>query len=647
MPKISVIVPIYNVEKYLKEALDSILAQTLSDLEIILINDGSKDKCPEIINEYAKCDNRIITIHKENEGYGKACNLGLKRATGEYIAILEPDDYIDPKMYEDLYNIAKEFNSDIVKSSFFDNLQSKEQKWIKKVNWPDFIPEDRSFTIYEYPHFLTYHPSIWSCIYKKEFLDKNNINFIEAPGAGWVDNPFQVQTMCLAKRINYTQNAYYYWRRLNYYESDDLKDYTIPFKRSNEIHKWLENSNITDFNILSALAKREIAYINIVLGMKKIPDTKDCYDRIKKALNRMENCAKDYKNLPLKRFKMLIKRYRKEIISIKLNKEEKSIALFGKILFKAQNDNKLLKNQEKINLCFAANDAYAPHLATAIKSIIKNKNANDVFDILILDDDIKDENKEYIKSIIDKNSLINFVKINKELFKNCPLTKEAFHIKSLSTYYRFLLSSISQKNKILYLDCDIIVQGSLAQLYNTNIQNCYFAGVEDVYSKENCARLGLQKYCNAGVILLNLDLWRKNNIEEKLFDWCKDNYEKIKWVDQDVLNTVLQEKILYLPEIYNAQVSELEFGKTKYFNEIANDAAIIHYVGHKKPWMNSSFKLNKNYLKYRLQTKYKDIFFKNFIHNIFSLKNEFNENGKYKVLTILGMRIRKHTRKTV
>ena len=100
MPKISVIVPIYGVEKYLKEAVDSLLNQTMNDLEIILLDDGGKDACPQIIDEYAQKDNRIIAIHKQNGGYGQTMNVGLDRATGEYIAILEPDDYIESKMYD-------------------------------------------------------------------------------------------------------------------------------------------------------------------------------------------------------------------------------------------------------------------------------------------------------------------------------------------------------------------------------------------------------------------------------------------------------------------------------------------------------------------------------------------------------------------
>lgn len=348
VPKVSVIVPIYGVEKYLKECLDSLVNQTLKELEIILIDDGGKDNCPQIIDEYATRDGRIISIHKPNGGYGQSCNVGLEKAAGEYIAILEPDDYILPRMYEDLYRIAKENNSDIVKSPFYDNLQSSTKTTCNKIDWHDCrLPQDKSFTILECPLFLFYHPSVWSCIYKREFLNNNNIRFVEAPGSGWTDNPFQVQTMCLAKRINYTPIAYYYWRRLNENPCDDLKDWTLPFKRSDEIHNWLEENKIDDERILKALYKREFDYIQTVLDKKySKQEIKLVLKEINKMTSRMDEnlirnneyiCSHNKKKL-LKIKKHLNRMYyikelkeaRKNLISIHLNKNEKQVKLFGK-----------------------------------------------------------------------------------------------------------------------------------------------------------------------------------------------------------------------------------------------------------------------------------------------------------------------------
>jgi glycosyltransferase involved in cell wall biosynthesis len=117
-PKISIIVPIYNVEKYLSKCIDSILAQTFSDFELILVNDGSPDNCGEICDKYGEKDERIKVIHKENGGLSSARNAGIKMATGIYLGFIDSDDYIDEKMYEILYLNAVNHSSDVVVCDF-------------------------------------------------------------------------------------------------------------------------------------------------------------------------------------------------------------------------------------------------------------------------------------------------------------------------------------------------------------------------------------------------------------------------------------------------------------------------------------------------------------------------------------------------
>ena len=106
MKKLSIIIPCYNTEKYINKCLDSVLNSTLKDIEVIIINDGSKDSTLDIIKSYK--DKRIIIIDKENDGVAMARNDGIKKATGEYITFIDSDDYIEPTMYEEMYNKAKE-----------------------------------------------------------------------------------------------------------------------------------------------------------------------------------------------------------------------------------------------------------------------------------------------------------------------------------------------------------------------------------------------------------------------------------------------------------------------------------------------------------------------------------------------------------
>lgn len=113
-PKVSVIVPVYNTEKYIRKCVDSIINQTLKDIEIILVDDGSTDSCHEILDEYSTKDNRVIVIHKENGGQGSARNMGLDIAKGQYIGFVDSDDWVDLDMYEKLYTNAKLNEADMV-----------------------------------------------------------------------------------------------------------------------------------------------------------------------------------------------------------------------------------------------------------------------------------------------------------------------------------------------------------------------------------------------------------------------------------------------------------------------------------------------------------------------------------------------------
>ncbi len=113
MDKISVIIPVYNVEKYLDRCIESVVNQTYKNLEIILVDDGSLDNCPQICDEWAKKDDRIIVVHKKNGGLSDARNAGMQRATGKYCAFLDSDDYIDKKMYEKLYETLIKDKSDM------------------------------------------------------------------------------------------------------------------------------------------------------------------------------------------------------------------------------------------------------------------------------------------------------------------------------------------------------------------------------------------------------------------------------------------------------------------------------------------------------------------------------------------------------
>ena len=217
MAKISVILPICNVEAYLREALDSVINQTMNDLEIICVDDGSKDHSLEIIEEYARQDQRIVVITGPNGGYGKAMNKGLDRATGEYIGILEPDDYLPAEMFEELYGVATEHDLDWVKADFYrftrdENGQENRQ----------YVLLDESKQRYgellcpaEDPSCIYFTMNTWTGIYRRTFLEEHHIRHHETPGASFQDNGFFFQTFAFAKRAMILNKPYYRNRRDN------------------------------------------------------------------------------------------------------------------------------------------------------------------------------------------------------------------------------------------------------------------------------------------------------------------------------------------------------------------------------------------------------------------------------------------------
>ena len=209
-PSVSVVVPVYNGKKYLRQCLDSIVGQTLRDMEIIVINDGSTDGSLEIINEYANKDDRVIVIDKPNEGYGKTMNRGIEAATGEFIGIVESDDWIEPDMVETLYGITKLHNVDVVKSRYipFDDRSGKTGKMSS-------MPEhDTERVIDPRRNSLIFYvqPSIWSAIYRREFLNANKIRFLESPGASFQDTSFNFKVWAMAKRAYLTMQPLVYYR---------------------------------------------------------------------------------------------------------------------------------------------------------------------------------------------------------------------------------------------------------------------------------------------------------------------------------------------------------------------------------------------------------------------------------------------------
>ena len=286
MPKLSIIIPVYNVEKYLRECLDSVVNQTLKDIEIICIDDCSTDSSLEILKEYASKDNRFILLEQEfNQGQGVARNEGIKIATGEYIGFVDPDDWIDLDMYESMYSKAKEFDTDIVICNiekYYNN-----SNFVEHINTLKSISElDKNITsniTYNFKHlykdFLKLTNNYAGCrIYKRKLISDYKIRF--APIRTGEDKLFCCMAKILAERIIHINKEFYHYRihRKNQFIKNEFMN-IMCVSLMNEIYKYNPDDNlkIGVVNYLKHLCMRQYKGLNI-------NDKKYLYDNCKNYL---------------------------------------------------------------------------------------------------------------------------------------------------------------------------------------------------------------------------------------------------------------------------------------------------------------------------------------------------------------------------
>ncbi len=257
-PKVSVIVPVFNNEVYVVTCLKSLLAQTLENIEVICINDGSTDSSSDVLHRFADNDSRVVVVDKINEGYGVGINTGLDLAQGEYVTILESDDFADLDMLETLTNYADTFDLEVCRANF--NLY-----WSGKIKNDHFLelfaPEECDRVIDPRPrenqHCFYVQPALWSAIYRTSFIRENNLRLLETPGAAYQDTAFNFKIWACARRVMFVHKAFIHYRQDN--EASSINN---PGKieticgEYDEIQRWLDEERPDLSNDLSPVATK-------------------------------------------------------------------------------------------------------------------------------------------------------------------------------------------------------------------------------------------------------------------------------------------------------------------------------------------------------------------------------------------------------
>lgn len=302
MAQISVIVPVYNVEQYLMRCINSILNQTFTDFELILVDDGSSDNCPSICDEFARKDKRVKTIHKENGGLSSARNAGIDLAEGEYISFIDSDDWIEREMLQVLYELAISKEADVVECAY---KRVKEEKIYRKSckNMPLIVErsgEDAIVALYSGEGASI---AAWNKLYKRQIF--NNLRF--PMGMNFEDSYLMPQIVYIANKVIYTNYVgYYYYQRCG---SITKSEFTLK-----DIDKIVAYNGVRNFLMKNGLTRAQMyndATLSFIMinNIEKLKKSKIDYDLVKVLL-------KDFDELFLEFLKNPVLNWKSKIILI-------------------------------------------------------------------------------------------------------------------------------------------------------------------------------------------------------------------------------------------------------------------------------------------------------------------------------------------
>ena len=392
--KVSLIIPVYNAENFLRVSINSLLDQTLRDIELVCVNDGSKDNSLKMLENFSKKDPRIKIINQENQGCGAARNKALDNANGDYIYFFDPDDYLVPDALEKLYYNAISNNSDFVIfkiASFrdgepinYDEPGFEFEKIFNDVDFNNFTFNYRAIK----RHVLLSSFAPWTKFYKKEFLDKYD-DFRFHINVAFDDVPFHVQSMLRAKRISYVPEFFYHYRLSNPNSVNNTASNAPDiFKIVDYVENFLKNENFFD-EFREDFIIFKITQLSMYISSSR---SEDYFKMVKSAIDEMNFLDTDAYVSVIKRSNAL-KRYNAIINSNSIMEYELNLANVGES-FKVYNDNiyrdEIVRIQDEIRTLASFSD----NLTDNLENMDNDFNLNEELCNSVKNLSVKDSNLE-------------------------------------------------------------------------------------------------------------------------------------------------------------------------------------------------------------------------------------------------------------
>jgi lipopolysaccharide biosynthesis glycosyltransferase len=593
-PIVSVVVPIYNVAVYLRECLDSVLASTLSELQVICVDDGSTDGSGEIADEYVQRDHRVCAIHKDNAGYGAAVNDGMALALGDFVAIVESDDRIRPGMFATLVAKANEFNLDFVKADFFRFTGAPGHETLfyeevsKRRDYYDIVLEPGdSIDLWKFAN-------TWAGVYRRTFLEQFEIRHQESPGASFQDNGFWFQTHALARRFMYVPLPFYMNRR------DRL------------------GSSVYDRTLDKALCiNSEYAYIR-----RRLEKFSAVFDKLEGVFFRkqFDACFHNLLRLPPDERSSYLDILRAEFqgymdsgllnrlyfpeetgrrLSEVLNDDDgilETVAYRSVQFFMTDN-----RRSDDVCIAFICDSGYVVPTAVALMSLAKYKARDErSYDVRVFLWGVSDADIRYLAHFARADVIISFSFLSRPPSEYAEACTD-YGVSSTALYKFLLPQLIADRDKVLYIDGDVLIRADVRSIFDVDMGDHLAAVVRDypqvLYAEQTFGVEHGMGYFNSGVMVLNLDKMRAERISDRLIAAKQLSDSPLQ--DQDIFNDVLAGQVTYMPLKCSVSVLNLyrsahrydlmrlnELNETAYndLTEVVDDAIIVHFNSPDKPW---------------------------------------------------------------
>ncbi len=544
--KISIIVPVYNREKYLKRCLNSLMNQTYKNIEIICIDDCSTDNSCRILSDASGFDWRIkVYQNDEHRGIGYTRQMGLELSSCDYIMWCDSDDWYEPTMCEKMLKAMLKYNVDMVECSV--QYVDSPDIGIRKEFELDFAYHvcrkgKQSIDFYIFSNMYKF---FWNKLYRRSIIEDWKIKVFSLPV--YEDMAFVYLYLMRSKSVYFIDEKLYNYYRHGGSVSSCLYD---------------ENKGVVLLDEFKAFEK--------VVDFVKEHNWKDkfyiCNEMYYKYLFSLLDIGKFIVN----------------------NHTNKLLRLASKVVSDSSKYCSV-----KMNIFFACDNNYIEQLYVAMYSILVNSLPNDIYNFYILDGGISWLNKQKLNKLKKvKPFTIEYIKMNDKLFSNFPITDLCNYI-SRTTYYRYMIPRLKPElDKCLYLDCDLILEAPIRKLYSIDIEDNYVAAVQDA---SRCTHSFYKQFdidvpFNAGVLLINNKKWKEDNIVETLFENTSKLKDVLVWQDQDVLNYTFKGKVKFIDWNFNLQQSFFTENVEPYkytFDEVQKfkfNHIVIHYAGPIKPW---------------------------------------------------------------